>query len=296
MPQSQPCPRPGLYHFRIQLLKFQECCKLAHIDLVAWNWPWLEYLHPENHQMIKTRSFSHLESQLWNMHQWTIPRSWINKVLAVVGNLSSHSVITALNLQRGVSVMYTMATLSEQSVRTYTIWQGYGGKGKNMWNQTPSTHDYVALQFMGSQSQTHLNNWTTTAMTCHHRMLLIAEAERPLVRDGFPAWEEKWTIRTFQVLLTGSELCCHKGNLRKYLAMTIITFFNSSSQSRNVFLRMLGVGLEYWELLLWQKWGGWVYWELLMRLPWVVCYSKHPEEWAQRHVLTSAVQRVGLNS
>ena len=28
-------------------------------------------------------------------------------------------------------------------------------------------------------------------MTCCHTVLLIAEAERQLVRDGFPAWEEK---------------------------------------------------------------------------------------------------------
>ena len=89
----------------------------AAVHGVAQSQTWLKWLSSSS------RSFSYLESQLWNMHQWTIPQSWINKVLAVVGNLFSHYVI-------GVSVMYTMATLSEQSVRTFTIWQGHRGKRK----------------------------------------------------------------------------------------------------------------------------------------------------------------------
>lgn len=112
-----------------------------------------------------------------------------------------------------------------------------------------------------------------------------------LLRDGLP--EGKWTLRNFQVSLIDSALYIQKGNMRKYLAIPIITFLHSSKHQYQLILRIIDVVLEHWKLLLWQKWR---HWELFMSFPWVFCYSKCCKEWAQRHVLTLEVQRVELNS
>ena len=184
-----------------------------------------------------SRSFSYLESQLWNMHQWTIPRSWINKVLAVVGNLFSHYVVTALNLQHGVPVMYTMATLSEQSVRTFTIWQGYRGKRKEHV-KSDSFHPWLCsttVHGVTVSDTTWRLNSTNSDMLSYHAP--DSWGWETTCQGWVPSMGRKMNYKDFSDLAHGStsELYSQKGNLRKYLAMTIITFLILAINTRNFF-------------------------------------------------------------
>lgn len=177
--------------------------------------------------------------------------------------------------------MYTMTIFSEQSIKTYTNWQGYRGKRKE-YLKSDSCHPQLC----------------STVITCCHYHALNSRGWETTCQGWVDSIGRKMDYTDFSSPPHRLRTLQPEGKSEEIFSYAkIITFlYSSKHQHQKILLRWLGIGLECWELLLWQKWGDWAHWELFMRFPWVFCYPKFPKEWAQSHVLTLVVQRVELNS